>query len=113
MRSKIAADHENGRSTLNVAIKPSRRGRKPRPVEEFPKALTLDWIDPNEFRDALALHMERHGDSTHHLCRAITDSGHRIDYATIRTWLRDDWTETEGHFTSGAKAAGLAPARRL
>jgi len=90
MRSKSAVDKGNGRSTPDTITKSDRRGRKPRPIEEFPEARTPDWIDPTHFRDALALHMERHGDSTHHLCRAIANSGQRVDYATIRTWLRGD-----------------------
>jgi hypothetical protein len=49
----------------------SRPGPKAAPVVEFPEPLFTDWIDPVTFHDALALHMQRHGDSCWQLWRGI------------------------------------------
>jgi hypothetical protein len=32
-------------------------------VVEFPAPLFTDWIEPGTFHDALALHLQRHGDN--------------------------------------------------
>ncbi|MDH7639987.1 hypothetical protein [Sphingomonas oryzagri] len=63
-----------------------RRGRKPTPVVEFPDALTGDWLDPESFADALALHARRHGDSLWHLHKAIVVDGETFQRKTIQDW---------------------------
>ena len=63
-----------------------KRGRKPRPVVEFPKPLTADWIDPPSFPEAFALQLRRHGDSYQHLQRALLRPGETFDQSTFRQW---------------------------
>ncbi|AOH86861.1 hypothetical protein AWL63_16150 [Sphingomonas panacis] len=65
---------------------PAKRGPKPKPVVEFPTPLTLDWVDPATFAAALVLHAVRHGDSFHHLQRAIVRQDERFDRKTLRDW---------------------------
>jgi len=65
----------------------SKRGAKPREIDEFPQPRTSRWQDPPTFREALALHMERHGDSYWHLHRAIVRDGETFDRQTLRSWL--------------------------
>jgi hypothetical protein len=65
---------------------PRRRGRKPRPVVEFPAPRFTHWDEPDSFGDALALHMMRHGDTDHHLRRALVAAGTTIDQTTLRSW---------------------------
>ncbi len=64
----------------------NRRGCKPRPIVEFPDPLTTDWIDPPAFADAFALHLQRHGDTVHHLSTALSRPGDLIDRKMLRTW---------------------------
>lgn len=73
--------------------KPDRRkkpGPAPRTIIEFPEPLTSTWEDPPTFQAALKVHMERHGDSSRHLHKALTLSSEGIDPATIRSWVRGD-----------------------
>lgn len=65
-----------------------KRGVKPRPVEEFPQPATGEWEDPATFREALTLHMERHGESYWHLYRAIVRADETFDLQTIRSWVQ-------------------------
>ncbi|MES0171918.1 hypothetical protein [Mesorhizobium sp. M0006] len=62
-------------------------GMKPREIEEFPTPLSSEWLDPQAFREALELHMRRHGDSYWHLHRAVVKEGETLDHSTIRHWL--------------------------
>lgn len=70
------------------AGKVSKRGAKPRQVHEFPQPKTREWHDPPTFREALALHMERHGDSYWHLHRAVVRDGETFDRQTLRSWVQ-------------------------
>jgi len=63
-----------------------KRGYAPREVVEFPEPLWLEWTDPESFSAALALQMDRHGDSAWHLHRAILRDGDDFDRKTIVTW---------------------------
>ncbi|MBC2664251.1 hypothetical protein H7F51_01825 [Novosphingobium flavum] len=63
-----------------------RRGRKPKAVTEFPEALTTDWLEPDSFHEALALHVSRHGDSICHLYKALTHQGIRVERSTLLQW---------------------------
>lgn len=65
---------------------PRRRGVPPKPIVEFPDPAPGGWDDPAGFADALALHMERHGDSVWHLHRAVSGPGETFDRTTIREW---------------------------
>lgn len=63
-----------------------RRGRRPAPYVEFPEASPEPWEDPAHFRDALALHMRRHNDSTWRLHAALTHQGADLYCSTIISW---------------------------
>lgn len=66
----------------------SKRGVESRQIDEFPEPKTSQWQDPPMFREALALHMERHGDSYWHLHRAIVREDENFDRQTLRSWLQ-------------------------
>lgn len=63
-----------------------KRGRKPRPIVEFPEPLTSDWRDVDDFSAALRLHMSRHADTAWSLHRAIVKAGEVFDRRTFRSW---------------------------
>ncbi|MCP8891517.1 hypothetical protein [Sphingomonas faeni] len=66
--------------------RPKKRGRKPRAIVAFPQPLAVTWVDPPTFPEAFALHLERHGDSCHHLHRAVIASGEPFDRKTFQDW---------------------------
>lgn len=78
-------DHDEGNARLQQGRK---RGVQPKAVVEFPQALDDRWEDPATFREALVLHMQRHGETYWHLHRAIVDAGERFDIKTIRSWVQ-------------------------
>jgi hypothetical protein len=61
---------------------------QPRILEEFPKPLFEDWLEPTTFREALELHMRHHGDSYWHLHRAVVRDDEALEHSTIRHWGR-------------------------
>lgn len=61
-------------------------GVPPRPVIEFPAAISDQWDEPETFCDALALHMKRHGDTCWHLHRAVIREKEVFDRKTIYSW---------------------------
>lgn len=63
-----------------------RRGAKPRPIVTHPEALWPDDGKATTFREALVAQMERHGDTPHHLHRAVEAQGAVIEASTIRYW---------------------------
>lgn len=63
-----------------------KRGYPAKPVVEFPEPIDAEWVDPPAFRDALILHMDRHGDTTWHLHRAVSRPDEIFDRTTIREW---------------------------
>ncbi|MCC5604150.1 hypothetical protein [Nostoc favosum] len=65
-------------------IKP---GTKPKSVVEFPEALWATWEDPETFHGALRLHMDRHGDTTWSLTRAIIKPSEKFDRKTFWSWM--------------------------
>lgn len=67
-------------------------GAKPRATEEFPTPLFEEWIDPPTFREALELHLRRHGDSYRHLHRCVVHNNENFDRSTILQWLRGSRT---------------------
>lgn len=67
-------------------MQPRKRGRKPKPVVEFPEAIIPEWSDVPCFHEAFALHLERHGDSIGHLHKALTHSGAKIERSTLVQW---------------------------
>lgn len=70
----------------NRTAQPGKRGRKPKPLFEFPEAITPDWTDVGTFHDAFALHLTRHGDSIGHLHKALARVGAKIDRSTLIQW---------------------------
>jgi hypothetical protein len=60
-----------------------RKGRKP-----GPKALWEIWDDPEEFHEALDLHMRRHGDTSLGLWLAICTKYDTLNKTTIAAWRR-------------------------
>ncbi|MEN2990985.1 hypothetical protein WG926_21925 [Tistrella sp. BH-R2-4] len=76
------------RSERQPATNRRKPGIKPRAIEEFPTPLFDDWLDPPTFREALELHMRRHGDSYWHLHRAVVRDDEKLDHSTIRHWLQ-------------------------
>ncbi|MFG1306029.1 hypothetical protein V5F34_18060 [Xanthobacter autotrophicus] len=66
-----------------------KTGPKPKPIVEFPSARESEWDDPATFAEALALHMERHGERTCYLERVLAAGGCPVSVTTIRMWLRD------------------------
>jgi hypothetical protein len=69
-------------------VRRKRPGSLPRPIIEFPEAKTSTWTDVVTFKDALALHMERHGDTYWDLFRAVVQPGEKVDVKTIASWKR-------------------------
>lgn len=69
---------------------PNRRqpGIRPRAIEEFPKPLFDEFLDPPTFQEALEFQMRRHGDSYWHLHRAVVRDDENLDRSTIRHWLQ-------------------------
>lgn len=73
---------------------PARRGRKPKPVVEFPEALVADWIDVPEFHEALNLHLARYGDTICHLHKALICHGDKVERSTLLKWAAGTKTPT-------------------
>lgn len=65
-----------------------KRGVKPKPIVEFPEPLWIIWEEPEAFKDALKLHMDRHGDTCWHLYRAVARADEDFDRRTLLTWLQ-------------------------
>lgn len=68
----------------------AKRVYKKRPIEEFPAALTGDWVDPTEFHNALSLHIKRHGDSVRHLHVAVASDDKATNLRTMMRWATGD-----------------------
>lgn len=67
-----------------------RTGPPPKPVFEFPAPLWNDWREQSSFGKSLAMHMRRHGDSSAHLARAVSDDDLVLDRHALRKWMRED-----------------------
>lgn len=80
---------------------PRRRGRKRTPIEERPQPLWTEWDDPDDFAEALELHMQRHGDSAYRLQKALAANGPTVNVTTLRMWR------------IGSKAPSDAPSLRV
>lgn len=68
------------------SMQPRRRGRKPKPVVEFPEAIICEWTDVACFHEAFVLHLERHADSIGHLHKALSHFGAKIERSTFVQW---------------------------
>jgi len=90
LKKPSAAGHigATDRSERQPATNRRKPGTKPRTIEEFPTPLFDDWLDPPTFREALDLHVRRHGDSYWHLHRAVVRDDEKLDHSTIRHWLQ-------------------------
>lgn len=62
-------------------------GPTPRPLEKYPKPLFAWTADPAEFQHALKYQMERHGDTTWHLFRALFEEQESFDRTTLHSWV--------------------------
>jgi len=82
-QSPIPEQHSNGPAKAR-----KRSGSRPRPIVEFPEAKTADWTEVATFREALALHMDRHGDSGRSLFRAVVLPTEKVDVRTIASWKK-------------------------
>jgi hypothetical protein len=69
-----------------AATKPTRRGRPRNSLVLHPEPVELLWDDPDDFSEALALHMRRHRDSSLSLCRALRRPGESLETSTVITW---------------------------
>ncbi|WP_235068278.1 hypothetical protein [Asticcacaulis sp. YBE204] len=65
-----------------------KRGPKPREIVEFPEAKWTDWIETSSFSQMLSLHMRRHGDSAHHLSRAVSGEDMSLDAHLLGHWIK-------------------------
>ena len=70
----------------SISSKSERHSRTARLIVEFPRPLSLSWEEPATFHEALALHMDRHGDTAGRLQKAITGPDDRTDRKTIAQW---------------------------
>ena len=84
------------------------RGRPPLPVIHHPEPLWADDEDPNDFAEALAGQMRRHGDTAHRVHRAIKAQGGLTDRKTISEWRRGLKTP---HTPASLKVIDLIEAR--
>ncbi len=63
-------------------------GRPAKVVVEFPEPLETEWDDPDDFGGALRLHAARHGETIHHLAKAIIRPEDGINRSTLISWAR-------------------------
>ena len=86
---EFAKDNRSATKKKGSAAKRRKRsGPPPRPIVEFPEAKTSVWTEVAMFKDALALHMERHGDSCGGLFRAVVRPDEKFDLKTIASWKK-------------------------
>ena len=78
----------------NQSMQPRKRGRKPKPVVEFPQAVISEWTDVPCFHEAFALHLERHADSIGHLHKALSYIGAKIERSTFVQWAAGKKAQT-------------------
>ncbi len=57
-------------------------------MDAHPEPTEAAWDEPDNFNEALTLHMRRHRDSCLQLCRAIVKPGESLEPSTINTWRR-------------------------
>ena len=93
-RLATTVQSNQGRSAdCPASRKPHAKGKprgKHRAIEACPAAKSDNWVDPDCFHHALALHMERFGDSCSRLCRAIVGPGELTDRRTLLSWRRGE-----------------------
>lgn len=68
----------------------NKRGRAPRPIVPFPSPLWEDWDDPEDFAEAIDLHMRRHNDTGYGLRRAVCGRDDKVESTTFTAWRRGD-----------------------
>lgn len=64
------------------------RRRRSTPTIKLPLPITDTREDPRQFREALVLHMHRHGESCHCLFRAVVRVHESFDVKTLFDWYR-------------------------
>ena len=66
-----------------------KRGPKPKPIVDHPTPHYVDWVEPDTFGAALALHVRRHGETLAHLHKAIIRPDERFDRKILYSWADD------------------------
>lgn len=85
-KSAIRGVASKTKSPFAIGTTSLKRGRKPKPIVEFPQAISDVWIDPPAFDEALRLHLNRHLDTVTHLHKALAEKGHMTERSTITQW---------------------------
>ncbi|ARJ65675.1 hypothetical protein WV31_08405 [Magnetospirillum sp. ME-1] len=63
-------------------------GRPRKAIVDFPDPVTEDWDEPDDLGSALRLHATRHGESIHHLFKAVVRPEDGIHLSTLLSWAR-------------------------
>jgi hypothetical protein len=69
-------------------LQPQKPRAKTEQVKQIPQPVGEDWSDPPTFREALTLHIQRHGESYWSLHRAVIRAGEGFDVKTILSWVQ-------------------------
>lgn len=96
------ATRKNSHTELSGCQSPSRlnndrrkqRGKRSRPVVEFPEPLESIWSEPASFGAALRLHAKRHGESIYHLYDAVVRTDDGLKRSTFVGWGRRNTVPT-------------------
>jgi len=59
-----------------------------KPIVEFPEPLESTWDEPEDLGTALRLHATRHGETIHHLYRAVVRPKDGLNRSTLISWAR-------------------------
>ncbi|MEO9340989.1 hypothetical protein ABFT80_26670 [Mesorhizobium sp. SB112] len=83
---------QNGTASACEEVLKTRRGPKPKSIDDQPVPLFDVTNHPAEFREALTLQMQRHGETCRHLHRAIVSETENFDRTTLSSWIAGDKT---------------------
>lgn len=83
---RISQSHRRAAPKAEKRKNKRRSGPKIVTVIEFPAARWDAWDDTDSFRDALVLHMKRHGDTSYSLRRAICRPTENFNRTTLVSW---------------------------
>lgn len=87
LRPRAAVCTDSERSAPPRETKKSA-GRPPKVIVEFPEPLETTWVEPDGFGAALRLHAARHGETIHHLYRAVVRPEDGMNQSTLLSWAR-------------------------
>lgn len=82
------ARSRNADSSATIGSDGMPRARRRADIDRFPEPHWREWKEPSTFREALDLHMRRHGDGPGQLRNAIVSPGDTLNWYTIRSWRR-------------------------